>query len=89
MPFRFLKDSVRRKQTRQFLILTGLRGREARRTSLAWTWASSVRELLRAEPHLRTAEVYRRMRLLGYPGGRSSIYPLVALCRLRSDFSKR
>jgi len=53
------------------------------RPSLAWTWASSVREILRAEPHLKTAEVYRRAQLQGYPGGKSSFYQLVALCRLQ------
>jgi hypothetical protein len=53
------------------------------RPSLAWTWATPVREILRAEPHLRTAEVYRRARLQGYPGGKSSFYQLVALCRVQ------
>ncbi len=52
------------------------------RPSLAWMWAPSVREILRAEPNLKTAEVYRRARLQGYPGGKSSFYQLVALCRL-------
>ena len=59
------------------------------RPSLAWNWAPSVREILRAEPQLRTAEVYRRVRLLGYPGGKSSFYQLVALCRLRPPDAKK
>jgi len=55
----------------------------ARWPSLAWNWAPVVQDLLQAEPRLKTAEVYRRLRLQGYPGGKSSFYPLVALCRLR------
>lgn len=53
------------------------------RPSLAWAWAPQVRDILRVDPGLRTAELYRRMRLQGYPGGKSSFYQLVALCRPR------
>lgn len=57
-------------------------GGKVGRPSLSWRWAPSVREILRAEPGLHTAEVFRRVRLQGYPGGKSSFYQLVALCRL-------
>jgi hypothetical protein len=77
-------------------VLTGLRAQEKRRVgsgkvgrpSLSWHWAPSVREILRAEPHLKTAEVYRRVLLQGYPGGKSAFYQLVALCRVAPQGSE-
>ena len=71
--------------------MKGRRMRNGRvgRPSLSWTWAPSVREILRAEPHLKTAEVYRRAQAQGYPGGKSSFYQLVALCRLRPPDPKK
>jgi hypothetical protein len=53
------------------------------RPSKAWSWAPRVRELLSIDPTLRTAELLRRLRVQGYPGGKSSFYQLVALCRPR------
>ena len=51
------------------------------RPSLAGSWASRVRELLALDPGLSSAEVLRRLRVLGYPGGKTALYQLVALCR--------
>jgi hypothetical protein len=58
-------------------------GGKVGRPSIAWPWSSRVRELLTVDPTLRTAELFRRIRLQGYPGGKSSFYQLVALCRPR------
>jgi len=57
--------------------------RKVGRPSLAWSWAPQVREILRVDPALHTAELFRRLRVQGYPGGKSSFYQLVALCRPR------
>jgi hypothetical protein len=51
------------------------------RPSSVLPWAAPVREILAADPGLCTAEILRRIRSLGYAGGKTALYHLVALCR--------
>jgi hypothetical protein len=60
----------------------GMKRGNVGRPSLSWHWAPRVREILKADSGVRTAEILRRLRLQGYPGGKSSFYQLVALCRM-------
>jgi len=53
------------------------------RPGLGGPWAHRIREILSSSPELSTAEVLRRLRVLGCPGGKTALYHLVALCRLR------
>lgn len=53
------------------------------RPSLARPFAAQVQEIFKAEPKLPTVEVLRRVRLLGYTGGKSALYELVAEFRPR------
>ena len=53
------------------------------RPGLGGPWAGRIREILSTSPELSTAEVLRRLRLLGCPAGKTALYHLVALCRLR------
>jgi hypothetical protein len=55
--------------------------RRAGRPSLALPYVDCVRAMLGGEPQLSTAEILRRLRLLGYRGGKSAIYPMVAALR--------
>ena len=52
------------------------------RPALAAVWAMKIGDILKSQPDIRTAEVLRRLRLLGCPGGKTALYHLVALCRL-------
>jgi hypothetical protein len=58
------------------------------RPSVALLWAGPVREILATDPGLRTAELLRRIRSLGYAGGKTAFYQLVALCRPRPQGDK-
>jgi hypothetical protein len=59
------------------------------RPGLAGLWAQRVREILSSTPDLSTAEILRRLRLQGCPGGKTALYHLVALCRLRGPELKQ
>ena len=58
------------------------------RPGVAEAWAVRVGDILKSQPELRTAEVLRRLRLLGCPVGKTALYHLVALCR-RGDPAER
>lgn len=52
------------------------------RPGLGGPWVRRIREILSSSPDLSTAEVLRRLRLLGCSAGKTALYHLVALCRL-------
>jgi hypothetical protein len=53
------------------------RRRRIGRPSIAREFHDLVVELRRREPGIRPIEIYRRIRLLGYTGGRTALYALV------------
>ena len=55
------------------------------RPSTVAPFAPQISQWLQAEPMLSGAEVLRRVRLIGYPGGKSALYELVR--RLRPTVS--
>lgn len=57
------------------------------RPSTVAEFATQISEWLRAEPMLSGAEVLRRVRLIGYRGGKSALYELVRRLRLASSGS--
>jgi transposase len=54
------------------------------RPSVALPFAPHVQEIFKAEPDLPTVEVFRRIRLKGYAGGKSALYEIVAALRPRA-----
>jgi hypothetical protein len=52
------------------------------RPSLVTQYASEVRQWLREEPALSAADVLRRIRGVGYRGGKSALYELVRRLRV-------
>lgn len=64
-------------------ILTERRG--VGRPSTVAEFAPQIGEWLRAEPMLSGAEVLRRVRLVGYRGGKSALYELVRRLRLANS----
>jgi len=59
--------------------------RSVGRPSTVAPFAPQISQWLQAEPMLSGAEVLRRVRLIGYPGGKSALYELVR--RLRPTVS--
>lgn len=59
--------------------------RSVGRPSTVAAFAPQINEWLNAEPMLSGAEVLRRVRLIGYRGGKSALYELVR--RLRQALS--
>jgi len=55
------------------------------RPSTVAEFASQIGEWLRVEPMLSGAEVLRRVRLVGYRGGKSALYELVRRLRLANS----
>lgn len=56
--------------------------RKVGRPSLVGPWAARARDILISQPGLSTAEVVRRLQLIGCPAGKTALYHLVALCRV-------
>jgi hypothetical protein len=52
------------------------------RPSIVAQYASQIRQWLREDPGLSSADVLRRMRLAGYRGGKSALYELVRRLRV-------
>ena len=55
------------------------------RPSTVAEFAPQIGDWLRAEPILSGAEVLRRVRLVGYRGGKSALYELVRRLRLANS----
>ena len=55
------------------------------RPSTVAEFAPQIGDWLRAEPMLSGAEVLRRVRLVGYRGGKSALYELVRRLRLATS----
>lgn len=55
------------------------------RPSTVAGFAPQISEWLRAEPMLSGAEVLRRVRAVGYQGGKSALYELVRRLRLTNS----
>ena len=55
--------------------------RSAGRPSIVARFAPSIVEWLREQPKLSTAEILRRIQLVGYRGGKSAFYELVRRLR--------
>jgi hypothetical protein len=53
------------------------------RPSTVACYTTSIVEWLRAEPEVSSADILRRIRLMGYRGGKSALYELVK--RLRAS----
>lgn len=57
------------------------------RPSTVAEFAPQIGEWLRVEPMLSGAEILRRVRLVGYRGGKSALYELVRRLRLANSGS--
>jgi len=63
------------------------RPRGVGRPSTVAQYAQQIREWLQLEPTISGAEILRRVRLVGYRGGKSALYELVRRLRVPASAS--